>query len=590
MPRALCGLRREADGGEPAGEIPNRRKPAQPVHFLAEQRIGADATGEEKHGAGVAGITECLRREQLETLVVTGVGKQAALDQDPGLVGELGHRARNGGDLRLPGSQAIATVSAAHEQRPQQDGDGRRQLRVIRVRHDPSRQSQCAGGRGQDEERHEHDGVVDRERSDLLVGRSSIQGGDGQGADRPSPTHEGEEQVGLDGLEDARGHRALHDSPGMGHHAEERRHRCVPVVRPEVRVRRPALSAQHGHHVPVVEAQVGEGHDRRENEEQQAVRPRHAAKPVEGQRDRGREQGQARVLLHQHARQHRGQEGGARAAQPRVDHPGDEPGVEHLGMEAVVQRSRGVVVEHEGECRRAGQGPARSQPLRDCKHVQAAGDDGDDGKRMKPQRAGMKSIRSTDDQHPPVRMVRELASIGEPGRVRGLDEQRAAMDGLEAGAIVVDGEINGVDLPGSKPGPHVPEEQDPDDERPRPYEATRRLPVHREERRLPPVRARRHQEGQGERRHQDRRETHDTWPTHQGRADQYDEHGQADCRQRDGRATYAHIALGDAANVERPFDRGWQRSGVMGRAGLYRNWIQSIDSGANKRASRSGTD
>src|SRR6266540_3317518 len=41
-----------------------------------------------------------------------------------------------------------------------------------------------------------------------------------------------------------------------------------------------------------------------------------------------------------------------------------------------------------------------------------------------------------------------------------------------------------------------------------------------------------------------------------------------------------------ATGVERPFDRDWRCSGVMGRAGLYPNEIQDIDSGATHGALR----
>lgn len=84
--QASCRVE-DSDGEDPAGHGANGRKLADTREILALERIRADTTGKQRRSAGMPGIMERFRREQLETLVVPRMGKEAALDQDDRLVG-----------------------------------------------------------------------------------------------------------------------------------------------------------------------------------------------------------------------------------------------------------------------------------------------------------------------------------------------------------------------------------------------------------------------------------------------------------------------------------------------------------------------
>jgi hypothetical protein len=58
-----------------------------------------------------------LRGEQLDTLIVPGVGIETALNEHETLIREQSQRFRNGGDLTLPRTQAVTVAPAADEQR-----------------------------------------------------------------------------------------------------------------------------------------------------------------------------------------------------------------------------------------------------------------------------------------------------------------------------------------------------------------------------------------------------------------------------------------------------------------------------------------
>ena len=109
---------------------------------------------------------------------------------------------------------------------------------------------------------------------------------------------------------------------------------------------------------------------------------------------------------------------------------------------------------------------ARAPPAPE--HVDPARDDGDHGQRVEPERAGVDGIGGADEQHSPIRVIGQLAPIGEPRRVRRLDEQRPAVNGLVTGPVVVDREVDGVDLAGAEAREHVPEEEAADDHGRRP--------------------------------------------------------------------------------------------------------------------------
>ena len=134
------------------------------------------------------------------------------------------------------------------------------------------------------------------------------------------------------------------------------------------------------------------------------------------------------------------------AGQRRVDQPRKEAGVEHFDMEAVVERPRRVVVEHERERTGARNQTAGSQPLDDAQHIDRADHHGDHRHRQQPERGRVEGVERGQRQHDPMGVHGEITLLRPQHVVRALDEHRSAVQRLKGRPIVVHREVHGVDL------------------------------------------------------------------------------------------------------------------------------------------------
>src|SRR5262249_21674768 len=108
-------------------------------------------------------------------------------------------------------------------------------------------------------------------------------------------------------------------------------------------------------------------------------------------------------------------------------------------------------------------------------------------------------------------------------------DRRPAVHRLEAGTVVVDREVDGVDLARMEASQHVPEEREADEDRGDEDLSGRRLPLRRASTELAPARTHR-QEDEPERRQEHRRQSDYWWPAPQGRAHEHDDDEDADRR------------------------------------------------------------
>jgi hypothetical protein len=94
------------------------------VQITGLKRVGPNSLRDQNDCTGIAGISESLRGEQLDALIVAGMGIEAALHEHDALVCKPGKRLGHGSDLGFPGAEAVSAIAAADEHGAEQNEGG----------------------------------------------------------------------------------------------------------------------------------------------------------------------------------------------------------------------------------------------------------------------------------------------------------------------------------------------------------------------------------------------------------------------------------------------------------------------------------
>jgi hypothetical protein len=94
------------------------------VQIIGLKRVGPNPLRDQDDSTGIAGILERFGREQLDALIVAGMGIEAALHEHDSLVCKPGKRLGHGSDLGSPGTEAVSAIAAADEHSTEQNEGG----------------------------------------------------------------------------------------------------------------------------------------------------------------------------------------------------------------------------------------------------------------------------------------------------------------------------------------------------------------------------------------------------------------------------------------------------------------------------------